>query len=570
MLVFGAHGVKDLATRYSMGRLAASLAQAGHPVLRFDLPGTGDSLGDWDAPNLVQQWQAAGLSAAQWLKTWSGSEHIGIVGLRLGGMIATQVAVALAESDKPVLALALLAPVVQGRRYIRELKALSDGSAELRVAGFPTSVPTQQALGAVDLSHLPVPPSQRIFIGIPPISRGLTELAHIWSQQAEVTTSPYADMAEHIGNPTFSRAPAELFNSLEAWFDTLPPVSMGHVAPTSRSTGSGTPISPSNSRLDGADFHEEGVIIPANVGLAGIWCLPTPQVPNAPTVIICNAGRNPHIGWARGSVRMARQLATQGICSLRFDLAGLGDSPPMADPPEEILYNAVGIPQLKAVIDHVRAIRGHGSDIHVLGACSGGFLAFHEAVTDPRVAGLVLVNVQKFIWQPGASLQAAMRTSGKSVAAYRQRLFSPETWVRLIKGEVDLKFVARKFYLKGLENLRQKFSLTTTDGNESGVGKKEGAGVVSATGLITDIRHGFSTMCQRGTHVLVLYSEEDGGRDEFARYLGANGQAFTDQPRTKLVILPGTDHDLTPQEARDQLTAEIALMCRATSKSPKP
>ena len=65
IVFFSAYGVEDLATRHSLSRLAAQLSDTGHPVLRFDLPGTGDSL----ATGMMQLRYRHGLKPAR--KQWT-------------------------------------------------------------------------------------------------------------------------------------------------------------------------------------------------------------------------------------------------------------------------------------------------------------------------------------------------------------------------------------------------------------------------------------------------------------------------------------------------------------------
>src|SRR5262249_27287400 len=99
--------------------LAERLADDGHLVLRLDLSGMGDSSGNlWD-PDRVQAWSddiAAGVAELR----ARGAEHISVVGLRLGALLAALVAPALGV-DRLVAWL----PVSSGRRYARELRLLS-------------------------------------------------------------------------------------------------------------------------------------------------------------------------------------------------------------------------------------------------------------------------------------------------------------------------------------------------------------------------------------------------------------------------------------------------------------
>jgi alpha/beta superfamily hydrolase len=58
----------------------------------------------------------------------------------------------------------------------------------------------------------------------------------------------------------------------------------------------------------------------------------TPAQDNRPIIILSNAGLIHRIGPNRIYVKLARLLAEDGYCVLRFDLSGVGDSLPSADP----------------------------------------------------------------------------------------------------------------------------------------------------------------------------------------------------------------------------------------------
>lgn len=517
VVFFSAYGVEDLSTRHSLSRLAQRLAQVGHPVLRFDAPGTGDALGDWQDPQQLTAWVQAGQEAVKALQEWSGVTSVALLGLRLGGLIAAQVAHVQSQGGLPVAALALLAPVIQGRQFVREWRALSDGTQPLVVAGFPLSQETQDALSASDMSGLPAP-APRIFLGVHGGGKAMSALQTRWGVSAEVLSVDYEGLAEHIGNPTTSRTPHMLFDRLVEW------LGRGDLTAV---VATGVEIPP--AVLNGPSFIESGLLIPSAVDLAAVWCRPVQMEVAKPVVIFCNAGRNPLQGWARGAVTMARQLAAQGISSLRFDLAGLGDSPPLPQPPREVLYSPLATPQLRAAVDQVCSLVGKDAKIGVLGVCSGGYLAFHGAVEDARIGAVVLINVQRFAWREGMSLQAAMREAGRSTQAYRQRLWSRETWVRLVRGQVDVAAVVRA--------LRGRWSQV----------------LGANSGDVVRIRRAFSLLAQRGCRIAVVYSEEDGGRDEFARYFGSDKQRFGALAHTSLRVLPGADHDLSASHARDQV-----------------
>lgn len=549
IVFFPAYGVEDLATRHSLARLADGLAAAGHPVLRFDPPGCGDSLGNWDDAATLPAWIDAGEQAVETLRQATGATSTGLLGLRLGGLVACLLAERLRAAGQPPSSLTLLAPVLDGRQHMREWRALSADASPLTIAGFPISEELRQAIAGITPGQFATPPAPRIFLGIPGTARYLSELETLWRQSASVHAEPYPELAEHIGNPTLSRAPAEMFKRLQAWFGE---------GPSSQPTGlTKTPAGALPASLAGDNFVEQGELLAIANGLAGIWCSPRQEAARA-IVVFCNAGRNPHTGWARSSVSHARRLAGHGIASLRFDLAGLGDSPPPSEDSAELLYSKVGMPQLRATLDAVEKRFASDIPVCVVGACSGGYLAFHEAVDDARISKLILINVQRFIWQEGTSLQASMRTAGKSTQAYRQRAFTLATWKRLLGGKVDVAAVAGALSRRAWRLL--------ADAGRGWLMKISAAPQAPETASM--IRRGFAEMAARGTQTLVIYGEEDGGRDEFARYFGNDGRGFSGLPGARLLIIPDTDHDLTPLAAREQLFTEILGACLPNTGTP--
>ena len=51
----------------------------------------------------------------------------------------------------------------------------------------------------------------------------------------------------------------------------------------------------------------------------GVFCRPA-GIADAPVLVFTNAGHDYHIGWARVTVMLARELAKAGYASLRFDM----------------------------------------------------------------------------------------------------------------------------------------------------------------------------------------------------------------------------------------------------------
>ena len=87
----GSHGVvlcnpfgyDALCTHRGWRKLAECLAASGMPALRFDYPGTGDSLGNEDDPHRIEAWIDSIGAAVRYLREGTGVTSVSLVGLRL-------------------------------------------------------------------------------------------------------------------------------------------------------------------------------------------------------------------------------------------------------------------------------------------------------------------------------------------------------------------------------------------------------------------------------------------------------------------------------------------------------
>lgn len=110
--------------------------------------------------------------------------------------------------------------------------------------------------------------------------------------------------------------------------------------------------------------------------------------PLRPAVVFLNAGILHRVGPNRLHVRIARELARRGFASLRFDLSGVGDSPPRTD---GLSLGAAALSDIREALDFLAAELGVSSFI-LIGLCSGADLAFRAALADGRVVGAALID----------------------------------------------------------------------------------------------------------------------------------------------------------------------------------
>jgi dienelactone hydrolase len=120
--------------------------------------------------------------------------------------------------------------------------------------------------------------------------------------------------------------------------------------------------------------------------LAGIFTEPGLRAHRA--CVLVTAGLLPKHGPFRLYAELARELARDGIASLRFDLGAIGDSAPAAGTrPLRERTQA----ELAAAVDALVARTGVG-DVVAFGLCSGAEDALRYAEHDPRVTAVVMVD----------------------------------------------------------------------------------------------------------------------------------------------------------------------------------
>lgn len=531
-----AHGLEALAAAHSLKRLADHLAAQGHAVLRFDLPGTADALGGDADPDRIACWTEAIVEACERLGTVAGAGRIVLAGHRFGALLA----MAAAPRIGGLAGIALIDPILRGRAYARELtlaaRAVAEGArldpdatsteAGVQVGGHLTTAATLSAMKALDLARLPTPPVPALVLH----RRDMPDIGPLhaaWTAASAVAFQPVAGF-EGLGlSPTMARTPEAVLDAFAGWLAMLGrPV-----------RGAGT--NPPPARLATEAFTEEAVVFGPGNRLFGILCQPARPRPGAPALLMVNPGRTPHVGWARSHVDQARALAAEGHASLRFDLGGIGDSdghPGTADSIEDVLYSDRSVADARAGLDWLA--ERTGSPVVVLGACSGAFVALRVAA-DPRVAGIVLVNIQRFAWRPGETVASAIAGAYPMAGSYIARVRDPRAWTKALTSGKALRV--------GLGLLRRLMirlrSFVPSPQTREARALAEGP-------------------LGRGARVELVYSQDDPGLAELALHFGTGGHRLTGAPGVAMTVIGAADHDLTPPEARAALRERILAAMR--------
>ena len=252
---------------------AEYLAERGHPTLRFDFPGSGDSGGTPANPELVRRWTRAIAAAGEWLGELPGLPRVAAIGLGLGGLLATR---SIADGA-PIDDLVLWATPANGRVFFREQRAFAalqgsriDPAGEptlqvqpagsLEVGGFVLSAETIAAITPLELATMPLARLGRALLlerdGMGH-DRGLE--AYLAGAGVEVTSAlgpGWSDMVFHLERYA---PPLEVFGRVADWLAGAPSgrSSASRSSPLARWTeqswarialGSGSPPSALTSR----------------------------------------------------------------------------------------------------------------------------------------------------------------------------------------------------------------------------------------------------------------------------------------------------------------------------------
>lgn len=530
---------EGMCAHWAFARLSTRLASAGFAVLRVDLEGTGDSADlSGDAP-VVEAWKRSAHEACDTAKRWSASAPLILLGLRLGATLAA----AVAASRDDVQALVLLDPVPSGRTWLREQKALAltsgisiggpsvedTGDGGQSILGYDYSPKTQAELSALKLDALPRPGAPSV-LAIEREDRPLDAKAQRALGPVELVTSSDGGLSALLQDTVFSTEPVADFERVERWLSARFPARDGAALPEAP-----------RGRLTGDGYEEEAMLLGPHGHLAAVTCTPTRGHRGA-TLVILNTGANHRVGSHRTSVTLARTLAREGFPSVRFDLGGVGDSPPRGAQVQNFPYNRGNVDDTAAVLDWL-ARRGHRRFV-LTGICSGGHNAFHAALGDERVRAVVLTNTQRFIWKDGDSLVISMRKGIRSTEHYQSAALRLETWKRLVKGQVDVRTVvpalSKRLAKRALRSLETRVARALGPRFER-----------------DPVARGFLTLCRRGVKVSFVLSSADGARDELDLHLGPGLGALHGEKNVSVEILENTDHTLTSHAARERLTAVV-------------
>lgn len=177
-------------------------------------------------------------------------------------------------------------------------------------------------------------------------------------------------------------------------------------------------------------ISEQVVVLGQNNSLVGIFAQPVGAAERGGNiaVVILNTGIIHRVGFNRMYVTISRALARAGYPVVRFDLSGIGDSDKRNDdlaPLQSMLSD------LKEVIDWLQASKSINRVV-LMGLCLGADHAAVYAATDPRVAGVVIMD---------PSMPPTLRYFRDYL---RNRLLNPRSWFNVLFGRSRLRSIFKE------------------------------------------------------------------------------------------------------------------------------
>lgn len=407
--------------------LADQLAGAGCCVARLDYPGTGNAGSDLTSPDLVQRWIDAISAVRDDLKRQRQELSCSLIGLRLGATLAVQ---ALRPGDE----LVLIEPVVSGKRLVRELTAaarfaeVQSQSDFIESGGFIYTEATLAALSALAITGADLQPASRVLcFSEQPTKALVASLAEV-----DANCLPCQGYAGMMAEPQYTEIPHDLLTQITAAVAPAP-ITNNKARPEQIAIASRHWSDGRLTEVTGTDQHGQFYLITQ----------PADESPEASVLVLINSGSVHHVGPNRTYTEFCRAAARLGVPSVRFDLFNLGDSARTEVAEENHCYPVDANAYVVAMLNEIRR-RFPGRAITLGGICSGAHHAMHAALTQPElVQRLAIINPLTFYWTPGQSLDIPSESSThQDTAYYRQAMKDPKRWLKLLKGQASLGYIA--------------------------------------------------------------------------------------------------------------------------------
>jgi hypothetical protein len=478
-----------------------------------------------------------------------------LLGFRLGALLAT---LAVARSDC-VDGLILVAPVISGPRYLRELRTTrlaallgatalepeGDGAGDIaaadtgsiEVSGYPISPATLSALSRVDLADRGAPRVSGMLV----IDRDDLPRARAWVDalsaagvETEYKALPGFVKMMMIGGP-FALVPHGMIAAARDWLlrFTSVPCMGANQGGVRREPGSPAAVVPTLSipgeGLDGA-LSERPVRFGPGGLMFGIVTEPSGGEGGRRAVVLVNNGADYHIGAGRMHVLLARHWGRLGCVVLRMDLAGLGDSNTRQGRPDNEVFPPAAVADMRVAIEFMHE-RYQVGDLTLTGLCSGAYHALQAGLAAVPLNRIFMVNPENFSWKEGTPIDAIhVADVVRASAVYRELALSVATWRKLLAGKVDIARLVKICYRRVALALESTLRAMVR---------------VLGVRLQGDLDRQLEQIAARGVRIMIVFSRGEPGIELLRMQGGAAIKRLG-----QVHIIDGADHTFSRSSSR--------------------
>lgn len=526
----------------SLRSLAVQAAQCGSLVAQLDLDGTGDSAGSDLDPGRVEAWCDSVQTAADLLRA-RGASRLVFVGLRLGATLA----VLAAARRRDVAGIVAIAPVVSGRKWLREMDALQStlrssapqaatpaadsarnaGGGVTEIAGFALTAATRNSILATDLLAVPVRCPAVMVVDrhdLPPSADWIDRLREAG---AEVDARRLPGYAEMMLDAHKAEIPQQMLAATLEFVTDCP-----RLAGVPEAVDCTTRVM---ARFEATACLEE---IPVELagGLRGILTRPAGRRRTARALLLLNAGGVRRIGPNRLYVTAARALAARGHITLRLDVSGTGDSPARPGLPDNQPFHAGVLDDIRVA---VRWMQENCADQIVLGGlCSGGYHAHAAALAGVPVVGTIVIN-------PGLPEDASYARMYRSIADslhFRRIVDSGGFWKKLRSTRVGLRRGATVVLRRALDVVLLRL--------RNALGRL-------GFRLQDDLGAELRALARSGIHPSFIFGSSEPIYELFRRRAGRVPQELVKQKKMRVRVLDGPDHTFSARWTHELFLREL-------------
>ncbi len=536
--------IEGVCTYFTYRQLAIRLAGDGIAVVRFDYDGTGDSAGSSSDPGRVTAWLRSVGDATEVIRG-HGEMPLCLVGMRVGALLAAFEAARRGDVE----ALVLWDPCLSGRAYVREQRLFHRvglDAGPLRRPGFELSGLQLDPGTATDLSRL------RLADLPPRLAAHHLVLTHPHRPTPEDLEAHFAGVGAEWGravgqsellDPPLQTPPEATIDLVSEWLSSKlaspPPIRLRSLPARTEAVirgDGGEPVATERFTRLGEEGRGLFGIVTEPLGGAGS---------SSTTVLFVNEGNTPHIGQARLWVDLARAWAARGVRSVRWDLAGNGDSDARPGTEPHAHY-------LPGYIEDVATARrsvspADASEVVMVGLCAGAYHSLEAALREPA-RGVAVIN-------PAFSFATRFDRGASGGVARRARTVT-RRWVVTLAGPA-VRGIARR---AGQDVGRWQRSLETGTWPASLAHRfpaipEPAWRLVTAIALVHPPAEVLERVVGSGTELIVICGRLDlrpialGGRHVL-------GRLSTDR-RFQLDLLPGLDHSTLVADQRREMIEHL-------------